>query len=242
MNKLYGAILGDLAGQPFEFPAKGGPRTGVQIHNPDSHFTDDTIMTLATASYLLGDYPSFEMAYKTFGLRYQGDYYGKMFGTWIMTPPGVLLDSFGNGCLMRISPIMYMEQENRLPLILDSVLTSHRHEVSIRSVIKLDDEYYNEWFPYIGTVEPFKRFTSRADDTINFCIKLTGSVSGTVNTIIKAIECGGDTDTNASICGELSNYRLNDLTKEDIDYVDSKLDNYLLDILKRFNEKFGGQQ
>ena len=238
MYKLYGAILGDLAGQPHEFPAKGGARSRILIHNPDSYFTDDTIMTLATAKCLINGDNNFGEMYKLFGRKYSGDYYGALFKEWITSSPGTTLDSFGNGCLMRISPIMYMDDNKRLPLILDSVLTSHHNETSIRSAIRLYDEYNGSSLPFFEPVKPFKKFTSRADDTIEFCSNLSKEVTGTVNSIIKAIECGGDTDTNASIVGELSNYRLNDITKEDGDYVESKLDDFLLKILKDFNEKF----
>lgn len=238
-NKLYGAILGDLAGQPHEFPAKGGPRTNIEIYNPSSHFTDDTIMTLATAACLLGRFRNFEDAYKTIGYKYNGDYYGKMFKEWLTTPPGTPLNSFGNGCLMRISPIMYLrDKEKILPTIMDSVLTSHRNEISIKSCITLYEEYMGDGLPFYDKIKPFKKFTSRADDSVNFCINLNKQVTGTINTIITAIEQGGDTDTNASICGELSNFKMNDLPQEAIDYVDSKLDNFLLTILKDFNNVF----
>lgn len=239
MYKLYGAILGDLVGQPHEFPAKGGPRENIVLHNPNSHFTDDTIMTIATAAHLLGRYKSFEDAYKTIGNMYVGDYYGKMFKEWLTTPPGTPLNSFGNGCLMRISPIMYLgDKESILPTIMDSVLCSHRNEISIKSCILLYEEYMGEGLPFYNEVTPFKKFTSRADDTILFCRNLNNAVSGTQNVIIKAIEQGGDTDTNASICGELSNFFNKDITDQDAEYVVNKIDDFMLDILHNFNLKF----
>ena len=105
--KLYGAILGDLTGQPFEFPAMQGPYTNVKIHNKESHFTDDTLMTLATARAIL-DNISFEQAYKEMGKLYEGDYYGKGFKDWLYSQDGTFGNSYGNGCLMRISPLMYL--------------------------------------------------------------------------------------------------------------------------------------
>lgn len=48
MYKLYGAILGDLAGQPHEFPAKGGSRTNIKILNPDWNITIDWNVYLPT--------------------------------------------------------------------------------------------------------------------------------------------------------------------------------------------------
>ena len=117
--KLYGAILGDLAGQPHEFPAKGGPIDNVILHNPDGHFTDDTLMTLASANFILGNHKTIEEAYKDMGKRYRGDYYGKGFKKWIDEPMGTIGDSWGNGCIMRISPFMYLK-DSKLTYILES--------------------------------------------------------------------------------------------------------------------------
>jgi ADP-ribosylglycohydrolase len=236
-RKLYGAILGDLSGQPHEFPAKGGPIDNVILHNPDGTFTDDTLMTLASANFLLGKHKTIEDAYKDMGKRYPGDHYGKGFKQWIDTPPNTIGESYGNGCVMRISPFMY-----RNPMFLSDIIKaticSHSNEVSIESVIKLYNVYKVGLPLTYDEIKPFKKFEVIADKTVNFCINLTAQTKGTQNCIIKAIECGGDTDTNASICGELSNFYNKDITDEDVNYVHSKLPDYLLNILKEFNETF----
>jgi ADP-ribosylglycohydrolase len=235
--KLYGAILGDLSGQPHEFPAKGGPRENIVLHNPDGKCTDDTLMTLASANYLLGNHKTIEEAFKDMGQKYPGDHYGKGFKAWLLTPLGTIGDSYGNGCLMRISPFMYMEEDKRIPLIMDSILCSHRHYLCIESVMKLY-LFYKNGINHPEPIIPFKKFEVIADKTVDFCLNLSSWRLGTQQTIVKAIEQGGDTDTNASICGEISNYFERDIKQEDVEYVESKLDPYLLNILKQFNEKF----
>ncbi len=62
--------------------------------------------------------------------------------------------------------------------------------------------------------------------------------SGLENILSYVVGCGGDTDTNASIIAELHNYRNNSITKEMADYVESKLDSYLLEILREFNKRY----
>jgi ADP-ribosylglycohydrolase len=236
--KLYGAILGDLCGQPSEFPVMKGPYTDVKIHNQVSHFTDDTIMTLATAYAILNNI-SFENSYKEFGIKYDGDYYGKGFKNWLNTPLGARGYSYGNGCLMRLSPIMYVYKgEERIEKALESCSCSHFNIDSLKSVMKLVELYENisgEVLP-INKVEKFRRFEVRADKTLEFISLLYKSVNSTSQAIIKAVECGGDTDTNASIAGELCNYKYNDISEEDARYVESKLDPFLLNILKQFNK------
>lgn len=228
-HKLYGAILGDLAGQPYEFPAMQGPYTKVKIHNKDSHITDDTLMTLATARAILDDI-SFEQAYKEMFSMYQGDYYGKGFIEWAKTPMGTLGNSYGNGSLMRISPLMYMPKEGAKTKVIESCLTSHVNPISIASCVELYDTYRfgpsikRRGFTIEYEVEPFKKFTVKADDTFSFIYKLYIKCSSTKSAIIKAVECGGDTDTNASIIGELMNYTYNDISRRDVTYVNSKLD------------------
>lgn len=73
-NKLYGAILGDLAGQPYEYHFEGD-FSDFNIHNPNSHITDDTIMTLASADAVLHNIP-FAEAYRAWYLMYPDDKYG----------------------------------------------------------------------------------------------------------------------------------------------------------------------
>lgn len=240
-NKLYGAILGDLTGQPYEFKYKGD-FSEFNIHDERSVITDDTILTLATAAYMLGKYESFEDAYRRIGQRYINlDCFGKGFQEWLSTPYGTVNNSWGNGCLMRVGPLMYIEDS--LPLILESVRCSHNHEISYESIFKLFKSYKYGVFKTIivqssKEITPFKKFEVRADKTIDFCLNVCSVTYGTKKSIERAVKCGGDTDTNASIIGEYQNFVLQDLTKEDCDYVESKLDPFLLDILYAFNKKF----
>jgi ADP-ribosylglycohydrolase len=246
-NKLYGAILGDLAGQPYEFPilTHFPDIKDINLHNPNSSFTDDTLMTLATAKSILDNQP-IEDAYKEVGLKYVGDYYGKDFKLWLSSAPETKGISWGNGCIMRISPYMYLnDSKHDIKLkVFESCITSHNCAVSLLACNELTDLYGTK--PYILKSltrdnellvnDKFIKFAVKADDTLTFCRDIFETNTSTHFAIKKAISCGGDTDSNASIIGELMNYTYQDLKQEDIDYVDSKLDPFLLKILKRFNE------
>ena len=229
--KLYGAILGDLAGQPFEF---GEYKGKLRIHNPDSHITDDTLMTLATADSIMCNNPA-EFEYKAMGKMYPGDYYGKNFKAWLKSSMGTVGDSWGNGCLMRISPYMYLP--NSLSQIMTSVMCSHSSDMAIESCVKLYRAYRGDFMHQdYAHCKTNKKFRVEADATIDLVLQVFKmGFSSTRTKILEIIKMGGDTDTNASIIGELSNFYLGDLNKKDIDYVESKLDKYQLDILKRFN-------
>ena len=49
---MYGAILGDIIGSPYEFD-KGDKTKDFPLFSASSHFTDDTVMTVAVAEALL---------------------------------------------------------------------------------------------------------------------------------------------------------------------------------------------
>lgn len=242
--KLYGAILGDLAGQPYEFNYSGD-FSEFNLHDEKSKFTDDTLMTLAVAACLIGRYTDFESAYKAIGKKYQGDYYGEGFKKWLKTPHSTPRNSWANGCLMRVSPIMYVKQsfQEHNNMLLESVLPSHNHHESKMAVFELDDLYYGfipfKWFYRLTRkLKRFTKFNISAKSTIKFIRYAFPTFKTTQEAIEKVVKCGGDTDTNASIIGELMNYHKQDLTKEDIEYVESKLDDFLLEILKEFNNKY----
>lgn len=235
-HRLYGAILGDLCGQPHEFKGNEGYGEPVSLYNPVSHITDDTIMTLATA-YALINGVSFDHAYRMFGEKYIGDYYGAGFKKWLESPAGTIGNSWGNGCLMRISPIMYIKnKEIRNALLHASICTSHLHVDSIKACEELvnmyDGKRKKSSYPWI-----FKKFCVDSKTTIKFIWSLCKNCKTTKGAILVAVNCGGDTDTNASIAGELLNYINDDLIEADIRYVESKLDDFLLGVLREFNDK-----
>ena len=49
---MYGAILGDMVGAPYEFD-RGNKSKDFEMWNRRVHFTDDTIMTIAVADAIL---------------------------------------------------------------------------------------------------------------------------------------------------------------------------------------------
>ena len=247
--KLYGAILGDLAGQPYEFKYKGD-YSEFNIHDPKAHITDDTVMTLASAAYLLGMFGTPGEAYKEIGRKYPEAGYGAGFKAWLQTPHNTINDSWANGCLMRISPFMYLDLRNSKTkeLIVESCMNSHNHAKSFIAVLDLHilykmSEYYSD-SDFVknktNRIERFKKFNKfdvSAEGTFNFIKEAAFQSYSTTLAIENTIKCGGDTDTNASIIAELSNYAYKDITEQDAQYVESKLDPYLLGILHEFNNK-----
>ncbi len=80
---MLGAIAGDIFGAAFE----GQPlkKEDFDLFGERRRFTDDTVMTVATAEALLGD-GDYAAAYRRWGRRYPGAGYGGMFRHWIGDP------------------------------------------------------------------------------------------------------------------------------------------------------------
>lgn len=49
---MYGAILGDIVGSPYEFDCNNHKSKDFPLFSRRSEFTDDTVMTLAVAKAL----------------------------------------------------------------------------------------------------------------------------------------------------------------------------------------------
>ena len=56
---MYGAILGDIIGSPFEFD-RGDKTKDFELFTPGCEFTDDSVMTIAVAEALIAVGPDAE--------------------------------------------------------------------------------------------------------------------------------------------------------------------------------------
>jgi len=99
---MLGAIVGDIAGSTYE--SQNFKFESCKIFADRSIFTDDTVLTLATANHLLfgGGYSE---TYQTFGKTYPSAGYGKKFNDWLNSSNPRPYGSWGNGSAMRVSPI-----------------------------------------------------------------------------------------------------------------------------------------
>jgi ADP-ribosylglycohydrolase len=101
---MLGAIIGDIVGSVYEWhniKTKDFP-----LFRDDCFFTDDTVMTIATADAIMngGEADNFIDAYKKWGRLYPDAGYGGRFGSWIHSDDRKPYNSWGNGSAMRVSP------------------------------------------------------------------------------------------------------------------------------------------
>jgi hypothetical protein len=80
---MLGAIAGDVIGAAYD--GTGLKSKEFPLFTPQSHFTDDTVMTVAVA-YAILNKVDYVTAFKTFGQKYPDAGYGWYFWIWLNTP------------------------------------------------------------------------------------------------------------------------------------------------------------
>jgi len=99
---MLGAIAGDVIGSAYE--ANAVKTTDFDLFPPGARFTDNTVLTVATAETLLGN-GDYAVAYRRFGRAFPHAGYGGSFYRWLYRDGAGLYGSWGNGAAMRVSPV-----------------------------------------------------------------------------------------------------------------------------------------
>ena len=221
-NKILGAIVGDIVGSTREW--NNVKTEDFELLPAGSRFTDDTVMTLAVAEWLMTDPAHSERALvecmQRLGRKYPNAGYGGMFRRWLATDNPEPYNSFGNGSAMRVSPVgLYansMEEALELARITASV--SHNHPEGIKGAQAIAAAIYlkrTEEFDTKGEIKRFieKHFGYNLDTDLReirkdyaFDVTCQGSVPIAIMAYLQepyraekairlAVSMGGDSDT-----------------------------------------------
>ena len=139
---MYGAILGDIIGSPFEYD-RGEKTKDFKLFSRRSYFTDDSVMTLAVCEALLkvgldATVKEIEEAVITsmqsWGRRYPHAGYGGYFSQWIRLKHPQPYNSFGNGSAMRVSAAgwLYDSIERTKEVAKATANVTHNHPEGIK--------------------------------------------------------------------------------------------------------------
>ena len=135
---MLGAIIGDIVGSCYEF--NGIKTTEFELFRPNSRYTDDSVMTMAVAEWLLEDpmhtHEVLEDKMVKYGNLNTDVGFGPHFLHWLFFPQALFPDgkrkpynSFGNGSAMRVSAVGWMfgslEETERVAGISASITHSH---------------------------------------------------------------------------------------------------------------------
>ena len=139
---MYGAILGDIIGSPYEFDFNNYKSKDFPLFCRHSEFTDDTVMTLAVAKALLDTCGQDDAAIKTalvhqmqqLGRAYPDKGYGAHFNGWLYEDAPRPYNSYGNGSAMRVSAAAELaeDMEQALHLAKLTAEVTHNHPEGIK--------------------------------------------------------------------------------------------------------------
>ncbi len=254
---MLGAIAGDVIGSVYEaHPIKS---TDFPLFSRRSRFTDDTVLTIATAHSIL-EKVDYAEAFRTFGRRYPRAGYGASFYLWINLSHGAPYNSWGNGSAMRVSPVGFAFDS------IDAVLeetqrnasVTHNHPEGIKGAQATalavflarkgedKDSIRNEIerrFAY-----NLKRTLDDIRPAYHFDVSCQGSVPESITAFLesedfedavrKAVSLGGDSDTMACIAGGIAHAFYKKIPEEIVGNVRERLPVEFLEIVDRFMEAY----
>jgi len=251
---MIGAIIGDVIGSVYEWNNYRG--TDFELFKANSDFTDDSVLTIATAEVLLdkGDYTD---AYQNYGQYYPNRGYGGNFSAWIYDEFAQPYNSWGNGSAMRVSPVgFYCNSEKEvMEEAKKSAGVTHNHPEGIKGAqatalaIYLAKTGSNKEIIKEKITSLFGYDLSRTCDEIRPNYEFNESCQGTVpeaiiaflestdfeSAIRLAISLGGDSDTLACITGGIAQAYYKSIPKHILDGVNSLLPIEFKAIVEEFN-------
>ena len=129
---MLGAIIGDVVGSIYEF--NNIHTTEFPLFSPNSTFTDDSIMTMAVAEWLLDDPEHTHSSLIEIMESYYEQYpnpmggYGASFAQWLATPTAQKkpYNSFGNGSAMRASACGWVAHSRQEAMMLAKISAEKR--------------------------------------------------------------------------------------------------------------------
>lgn len=145
---MLGAVAGDIIGSPYEwnntqdryFELCRGTRGWFRGREVTFHpkFTDDTVMTLAVARWLMND-PDRKASnliriMQSMGREYIDSGFAPMFKRWILSDDPRANNSYGNGAAMRVSPVAIVAESlpEAINLARLTAEVSHSHPEAIK--------------------------------------------------------------------------------------------------------------
>ena len=231
---MYGAILGDIIGSPFEFD-RGDKTKDFKLFSRRSHFTDDSVMTLAVCEALLKvgqDVTVKEIedavisSMQSWGRRYPHAGYGGYFRRWLTARHPEPYNSYGNGSAMRVSAAgwLYDSLEKTRTIAKATANVTHNHPEGIKGAeatasaifmarngsskeeIKkyIENEFHYDLNRTLNEIRPGYHMDETCQKTVPEAIIAFLEAKDFEDAIRNAVSLGGDTDTLGAITGSIA--------------------------------------
>ncbi|MDO5339331.1 MAG: ADP-ribosylglycohydrolase family protein [Eubacteriales bacterium] len=231
---MYGAILGDIIGSPFEFD-RGDKTKNFDLFSKGCNFTDDSVMTIAVGEALLevgheATVKQIEEAVASnmqdWGRRYPYAGYGGKFRRWLRDYRPKPYGSYGNGSAMRVSAAgwLYDSIERTREVARATANVTHNHPEGIKgaeataSAIYMARNgcskeeikaYIEREFNYnlnrsLDEIRPEYHMYETCQKTVPEAIIAFLEAEDFEDAIRNAVSLGGDTDTLGAITGSIA--------------------------------------
>ena len=231
---MYGAILGDIIGSPYEFDM-GNKTKEFPLFSRNSAFTDDTVMTIAVAEAFLDVQPNADPQWirnrlikgmQRYGKVFPHAGYGGMFRRWLRVKDPQPYGSYGNGSAMRVSAAawLYNDLDTVRSMARLSAEVTHNHPEGIKgaeataSAIFLArtgctkaeiKAYIENEFDYAlsrtcDEIRPGYHHVESCQETVPEAITAFLEGESFEDVIRTAVSLGGDCDTLTCIAGAIA--------------------------------------
>ena len=231
---MYGAILGDMIGSPYEFD-RGKKTKEFPLFARNSMFTDDSVMTIAVAeAFMEAEQGASDDEIKQllisnmrrWGRKYPYAGYGMRFSIWLAEPKPKAYGSYGNGSAMRVSSVAWLfdDLDTVRKMARLSAEVTHNHPEGIKgaestaAAIYLArtgktkeeiKEYIIKEFGYdlsrtCGEIRPTYYHVESCMGTVPEAITAFLEGDSFEDVIRTAVSLGGDCDTLTAIAGSIA--------------------------------------
>lgn len=255
---MLGAVLGDIIGSVHEY--RGTKTKAFPLFEPQTTYTDDSVLTVAVADWVLSDADLGELL-AAYTRRYPGRGYGGMFIGWASASPRQPYNSYGNGSAMRVSPVGFAGES--LAAVLEqaerSAAVTHNHSEGIRgaqataaaiflarrgedkATIRqaIESRFGYDLGRSLEQIRPTYVFTELCRQTVPPAIVAFLESTDYEDAIRNAISLGGDADTLACITGGIAEAFYGGVPEPLVSQARALLDPPLWDMIERFRERYG---
>ena len=220
---MLGAMIGDIVGSVYEWD--NIQTSDFEFFKPSCFFTDDTVLTAATAQALLTD-GDYARAYQDFARRYPGRGYGSRFAQWVLQDNPQPYNSWGNGSAMRVSPVGFALDtiEDVLAEAERSARVTHNHPEGVKGAqatalaillarqgadkteirTEISGRFAYDLTRTLDEIRPNYAFHVSCQRSVPEAILAFLESTSFENAIRLAISLGGDSDTLANIAGGIA--------------------------------------
>lgn len=221
---ILGAIIGDIVGSRFEW--NNHKSTVFPLFTSANKFTDDTVMTIAVADWLLHKGQLADTMYN-WAVKYPRRGYGSQFWQWLFIWKNKdPFNSCGNGSGMRVSPCgFYAKTLNEaLDLAKRSAEITHNHPEGVKGAQAIAAavflaykqtpkeeirDYIESTFGYnlhqtCNEIRPIYEFDMTCQGSCPEAIIAFLESSDYESAIRLAVSLGGDSDTIACMTGSIA--------------------------------------